>query len=213
MSRQRKSKRRFFTTSEVARYCGVSTDGVLRWIRARKLRAFSTPGGHHRISEEDFRVFLEQYGIPVDETYFGGTPARPRTVLVVDDEESVRETVKALLRELDPGMRVHEAADGYQASLRIGELRPDLVVLDLMLPQVDGIELLRTLRDNPGTRGVKVLAITGGADGRMLRRAYDAGAEVCLTKPLRLVIFRNEVSRLLGLAVAASRPDDGTGGA
>jgi excisionase family DNA binding protein len=209
MARQQKSKRRFFTTSEVARYCGVSTDGVLRWIRARKLRAFSTPGGHHRVSEEDFKVFLAQYGIPIDDSYFNGQVSRPRTVLVIENDPGQRHEFARLLREVDRDMQVHEAVDGWQAGLRIGELRPDLVVLDLALPHLDGIELLRTLRDNPGTRGVRVIAINGG-EGRLLRRAYEAGADVCLTKPLRSGPFRNEVSRLLGLSVEA-RPDGGTG--
>ena len=52
--------RRFFTTSEVAKYCAVTNDGVLKWIKSGKLRAFSTPGGHYRVSSEDFREFLEQ---------------------------------------------------------------------------------------------------------------------------------------------------------
>ena len=55
--------RRFFTTSEVAGYCAVTNDGVLKWIKSGKLRAFSTPGGHYRVSAEDFRAFLEKFDI------------------------------------------------------------------------------------------------------------------------------------------------------
>ena len=66
MGNENDQGRRFFTTSEVARYCAVTNDGVLKWIKSNKLRAFSTPGGHYRVSAEDFRAFLEKYEIPVD---------------------------------------------------------------------------------------------------------------------------------------------------
>ena len=81
MSSENNSGRRFFTTSEVAHYCAVTNDGVLKWIKSGKLRAFSTPGGHYRVSAEDFRSFLEKYDIPVDEAFFQGTK-RQRSVLV-----------------------------------------------------------------------------------------------------------------------------------
>ena len=60
MATDQEDGRRFFTTSEVARYCAVTNDGVLKWIKSGKLRAFSTPGGHYRVSAEDFRSVLEQ---------------------------------------------------------------------------------------------------------------------------------------------------------
>ena len=64
MASENDQGRRFFTTSEVANYCAVTNDGVLKWIKSGKLRAFSTPGGHYRVSAEDFRAFLEKYDIP-----------------------------------------------------------------------------------------------------------------------------------------------------
>ena len=103
--------RRFFTTSEVASYCAVTNDGVLKWIKSGKLRAFSTPGGHYRVSAEDFRAFLEKYEIPIDETFFSGGE-RQRTVLVVDDEPNIRDIVQRLLKEMDSGLRIEEACDG-----------------------------------------------------------------------------------------------------
>ena len=86
--------RRFFTTSEVARYCAVTNDGVLKWIKSGKLRAFSTPGGHYRVSAEDFRAFLEKYEIPIDESFFRGGEHK-RTVL---------ESYGGTARQDQPGM-------------------------------------------------------------------------------------------------------------
>jgi len=93
--------RRFFTTSEVARYCAVTNDGVLKWIKSGKIRAFATPGGHYRISAEDFREFLQRFDMPIDESFFRGARRR-RSVLIVDDEPDIRDIVRRTLAALDP---------------------------------------------------------------------------------------------------------------
>lgn len=191
--------RRFFTTSEVAKYCAVTNDGVLKWIKSGKLRAFSTPGGHYRVSAEDFRAFLEKYDIPVDEGFFAGNP-RQRSVLVVDDEPNIREIVRRLLKELEPDLKVEEACDGYEASIKIGSMTPDLVIMDVMMPRVDGISLCRSLRENPRTQHIKVLAITAFPEQDNVKKMYDAGADLCLIKPLQFEHFRLEVVRLLNEA-------------
>lgn len=191
--------RRFFTTSEVARYCAVTNDGVLKWIKSAKLRAFSTPGGHYRISAEDFREFLQRYDMPIDESFFRGSK-KQRTVLVVDDEPDIRDIVSRVLQELDEDMRIEEAADGYEASIKVGNLEPDLVIMDLMMPRVDGLSLCKSIRENPETRGVKVLAITAFPEQDNVKKMYDAGADLCLIKPLQLEHFKLEVVRLLNEA-------------
>ena len=196
--------RRFFTTSDVARYCEVSNDGVLKWIKGGKLRAFSTPGGHYRISAEDFRAFLARYEIPVHETFFPGAEPAGQLALVVDDEPAIREMVRRHLLQVRPGLRVEEASDGYEAGIKMGSLRPDLVVLDVMMPRVDGISLLRSIRGNPATRRSKVLAITGDPD--KVESMIEAGADLCLTKPLQFELFRSEALRLLQEAARLRRP-------
>jgi len=199
MNSENEGGRRFFTTSEVAKYCAVTNDGVLKWIKSGKLRAFSTPGGHYRVSAEDFRAFLEKYDIPVDEGFFAGDQ-RDRSVLVVDDEPNIREIVRRLLNELEPELRIEEACDGYEASIKIGSMQPDLVILDVMMPRVDGISLCRSIRDNPKTRHIKVLAITAFPEQDNVKKMYDAGADLCLIKPLQFEHFRLEVMRLLNEA-------------
>jgi excisionase family DNA binding protein len=203
--------RRFFTTSEVARYCAVTNDGVLKWIKSGKLRAFSTPGGHYRVSAEDFRSFLEKYDIPVDEAFFSRNQ-KERAVLVVDDEPNIREIVRRLLNELEPDLRVEEACDGYEAGIKIGSMQPDLVIMDVMMPRVDGISLCKSIRDNPKTQNIKVLAITAFPEQDNVKKMYDAGADLCLIKPLQFEHFRLEVVRLLneasrgGAAIATTAP-------
>ena len=196
MGSESENGRRFFTTSEVARYCAVTNDGVLKWIKSGKLRAFSTPGGHYRVAMDDFRAFLQKFDIPIDEAFFKGAQ-KTRTVLVVDDEEDIREIVRRVLTEVEPGLKIEEAVDGYDAGIKIGTLRPDLIVMDVRMPRVDGLSLCRSIRQNPETKGIRILAITAFPEQDIIRRMYDAGADLCLIKPLQLEHFRLEVLRLL----------------
>jgi excisionase family DNA binding protein len=199
MGNETENGRRFFTTSEIARYCAVTNDGVLKWIKSGKLRAFSTPGGHYRVSAEDFRTFLNKFDMPIDETFFRGSERR-RSVLVVDDEPNIREIVRRLLNEMDEDMHIEEASDGYEAGIKIGSLQPDLVIMDVMMPRVDGISLCKSIRENPKTEAVKVLAITAFPEQDNVKKMYDAGADLCLIKPLQFEHFRLEVMRLLNEA-------------
>ncbi len=205
MGHDSENGRRFFTTSEVARYCAVTNDGVLKWIKSGKLRAFSTPGGHYRVSAEDFRAFLEKYEIPIDESFFRGGE-RQRTVLVVDDEPDIRDIVHRLLKELEPKLRIEEACDGYEAGIKVGSLQPDLVIMDVMMPRVDGISLCRSIRDNPKTENIKILAITAFPEQDNVKKMYDAGADLCLIKPLQFEHFRLEVIRLLNETSRTTAP-------
>ncbi len=189
--------RRVFTTSDIARYCTVTNDGVLKWIKSGKLRAFSTPGGHYRVRAVDFRAFLDKFDMPVDETFFRSSKRR-RSVLIVDDEPNMREIVRRLLNQMDDEIHVEEACDGYEAGIKIGSLQPDLVILDVVMPRVDGISLCRSIRENPKTRMVKVLAITALHDN--VKKMYDAGADLCLLKPVQFEDLRIKVTRLLNEA-------------
>jgi len=211
MASSNEEGRRFFTTSEVAAYCAVTNDGVLKWIKSGKLRAFSTPGGHYRVSAEDFREFLEKYDIPVDEGFFRGSK-KQRTVLVVDDEPNIREIVRRLLNELDADLKVEEACDGYEAGIKVGSLQPDLVIMDVMMPRVDGISLCKSIRENPATKQVKVLAITAFPEQDNVKKMYDAGADLCLIKPLQFEHFRLEVIRLLNETARTTAPASGSQG-
>ena len=125
-------------------------------------------------------------------------------MLIVDDEPDIREVVRRWLRELDDELRVEEACDGYEAGIKIGSTQPDLVILDVMMPRVDGISLCRSIKENPRTHAVRVLAITAFPEQDNVRKMYDAGADLCLIKPLQMEHFRLEVIRLLNEAQHAA---------
>ena len=192
MSSRETTHRRFFTTSEIARYCEVSNDGVLKWIKAGKLRAFATPGGHYRVSNEDFRAFLKRYEFPI----FDELEDETTRLLIVDDDASIRELIQRRVRAVEPHWILDEAADGYEAGLLIGSQRPHLIIVDLMMPNVDGIALCRSIRSHAQGASIGIVTISGAHDATLERRARRAGADAHLSKPIDFPQLLDTLSRL-----------------
>ena len=109
--------------------------------------------------------------------------ARP-TVLVVEDEAPLMTLLRYNLER--QGFRVEEAADGQEALLRVAESKPDLVLLDWMLPSLSGIEVCRQLRRKPATRDLPIIMLTARTEDQDTVRALDTGADDYVTKPFAM---------------------------
>ncbi|MCS6932240.1 MAG: phosphate regulon transcriptional regulator PhoB [Acetobacteraceae bacterium] len=109
--------------------------------------------------------------------------ARP-TILVVEDEAPLMTLVRYNLEK--QGFRVEEAADGQEALLRVAESKPDLVLLDWMLPSLSGIEVCRQLRRKPATRDLPIIMLTARTEDQDQVRALDTGADDYVTKPFAM---------------------------
>lgn len=187
-----KAKKKDLTTGAIARYCQVTHFTVTNWINAGKLRAYRTPGGHHRIRREDFLEFLLTYQLPIPEDFALQTLPR---ILIVDDDRAVVEVLVQALHQV--GYQVESASDGYEAGLKMATFKPDLLVLDLIMPRMNGFELCARIKGNPQTQGVKIIAITGYVQEESIERAFAAGADVYLEKPFRPDQLLKEIHRLL----------------
>jgi excisionase family DNA binding protein len=190
------STSRLLTTGEVARYCDVSTNAVKKWIRNGRLKAFRTPGGHFRVESDHFKEFLTRHNMPIYPDFFGSATKR---ILVVDDDEQVRTTVAQILKAMDVLVEVDEAGDGYEALLKVGETRPDLMILDLRMPRMDGMEACKRVRANPGTAETRILVVSGFMDEAVQREVIDSGASDWMRKPLDIEEFKTKVKKLLGI--------------
>jgi excisionase family DNA binding protein len=192
-----RNQSKLLTTGEVARYCDVSTNAVKKWIRNGRLKAFRTPGGHFRVDSEDFREFLVLHKMPVYAEFF---EKKGRRILLVDDDSQVREMLAEVLRAMDLDLVVEQAEDGYDALLKAGNSRPDLLVLDLKMPRMDGFEACRRIRSNPSTSTTKILAISGFMDNSAEQEIVRCGASDYMKKPLNIEEFRSKISQLLDFA-------------
>lgn len=186
--------RTFLTTGEAAVHCHVSPPALKRWIREGRLRAFKTAGGHARIVPDDFRKFLREHGMPPYPA------AKGAGVLIADDDAEVVGLLVSLLLDHRPDVKLETASDGYEALIKVGSFKPALLVLDVRMPRLDGIEVCRHLRANPDTRGIKILGLTGYPYA--IPALLAAGADACLAKPFALDQLQRELDRLLAPAEA-----------
>ncbi len=189
-------RNKFLSTGDVAEYCEVTSAAVLKWIDAGKLSGFTTPGGHYRILRADFRDFLLRHGMFVDQNYFGRGKDKKR-ILIVDDEPSIVTFIEGALR-LEGKYELAAAMDGFDAGQQVITFEPDLIILDIMLPGMDGFEVCRRVKTEEATQHVKVLVITGFATEENIEKMLHVGADDYLAKPLGLEELQQKVRELLG---------------
>src|SRR5687768_514058 len=126
-----------YTTYEIAEFCEVTMKAVTQWIDQGKLPAYRTPGGHRRIRPSDFVAFLKRYQMPVPEAL--QSLEKPR-VLIVDDDKIIVALVKRILAKIGRPLTIDVAYDGFEAGQKVASFLPDLVLLDLKLPGLDGFQ-------------------------------------------------------------------------
>jgi len=145
----------WLTLGQAARFLGVAQSTIRKWSDQARVPAFYTPGGHRRFRRADLEAFLGRSGSH-------GRPAQGRLVLVVADDERVRELVRVDL-ELE-GYAVAEAGSGEAGLAAIEQARPDLVLVDLLLPHVEGWELLRRIQQRYGAGAIPVVTFSSKPD-------------------------------------------------
>lgn len=171
-----------FTTFEAAKLCHVSPLSIINWVNAGRLPAFRTPGGHRRIRRDDLVRFMRDNGIPLPEKLKFGTGRRK--VLIVDDESGVRDVIAEHLTSRQSAYEVLTAVDGFEAGRLVATSRPDVVLLDLRMPGVDGFHVCRTIKADPETSNTVVIAMTGYYSPETEARILECGAIRCFAKPV-----------------------------
>jgi excisionase family DNA binding protein len=163
----------WLTLGQAATYLGVAQSTVRKWSDGGRLPAFYTPGGHRRFRRRDLDSFLS--GSRGQAT--SGTPR----VLIVDDDERLREFVRVNL-EMD-GYSVREAANAEEGLAALEEEAPDIILLDVMMPGMDGWEMLQRVQERHGAGSIPVIMFSGKVDERTAERAAEEGAQAFIGKP------------------------------
>src|SRR5881628_1583360 len=162
----------WLTLGQAARYLGVAQSTIRKWSDSGRVRAFKTPGRHRRYRRADLDAFLDR---SAPETRAGPV------VLIVDDDERLREFVRVNL-EME-GYTVHEASSASEGMDVLDEVRPDLVLLDVMMPQVDGWGMLQLVHERHGVGSIPVVMFSGKVDERAADEATERGAQGFIGKP------------------------------
>jgi len=184
------------TVSQAGKYCNVSSKTIINWIDAGYIKAYKTVGGHRRIKEEDLDKFLRERGMPLPDE-----PGREerKKILVVDDDRIIVETIVQALEEDEYGYEMISAADGFEAGLQINHFKPHLLILDIMMPDINGYEVCQKIKSNPETRDTKIVVLSAYLDDEAFKQMKEYGADACFSKPLPLEQLKFEVAKLLGL--------------
>ncbi len=184
-----------FSTRDIARYCGVSRVTVWKWIKRGLLPASRDSAGRYVVSKDMLQRFLRRQGYAVDPKVF----QRPKRVLIVDDEPSVVEVVSRALHQIQADIHVATADDGFEAGLQTATFRPDLLILDLMMPRMNGFQVCRLIRQDPTASYTKILIITAFGSRENIDRAIAAGADDVQHKPIEINGLKRKVTALLGI--------------
>ncbi len=179
------------TTGQVAAYCHVSHVTVLKWIKEGRLKAYTIPSGHYRIQKQDFHEFLVQHKMPVEEAFFAEEAVK---VLVVDDEAKTYELITSAFDEY----KFASAANGFEAGLQLANFQPDLLILNLDTPGIDGSEICQSVKTNPMTKRTKILVLAKSAKAEAVTEALASGADDFLAKPLQVEELKQKVQSLMG---------------
>ncbi|MBI3553343.1 MAG: response regulator [Elusimicrobia bacterium] len=185
---------RAFTTFEVAKACGVFHTTVINWVNRGKLKARVTPGGHRRIQMPDLLDFMKRFDMPIPEDL----THKAKKILIVEDDPAVQRMLRRTLQALS-GVEIQTCVGGLEALMAIGKDAPDLLILDIRIPQVNGIEVCKVLKSSEQTRPIKIVAITGEPLPAEAEAFLKSEADGFFQKPLPTAELKAKAAELLEL--------------
>jgi excisionase family DNA binding protein len=191
-----------FSTAHLARRLGVSVPTVQRWVDLGHLKAWKTVGGHRRIdaesAEEFIRAQMQQRGGASAEAT--AEPVVPFSVLVVDDSADDRDLLQALVEIAVPGARITCADNGFDALIEIGKAMPDLIVTDISMPYIDGVQMIRHLSAPGQARPPAIVAVSSHAPAHIEKLGGLPPGVTLLAKPVEPARFVETVNAALDVA-------------
>jgi excisionase family DNA binding protein len=169
-----------YTTHDISRLLQVDPSTVSKWIDRGILLAFRTPGGHRRVRSGDLRSFLIAHQMPVPDELGSGTVQ----LLVVDDEKPVLDGFKRAFKPFQNQVDIVTTTSGVEALLLVSENKPHGMVVDLNMPDLDGLEVCRRIRARKSLEGVRLITTTARHSPEVVEQSLKAGAIACLPKPV-----------------------------
>ncbi|MBN1124040.1 MAG: response regulator [Sedimentisphaerales bacterium] len=170
-----------FTTGEAADICNVSQQTIIRCFDSGRLQGFRVPGSRfRRIPRESLIKFMKENNIPLKNLDTG-----KKKILIVDDDEEIIELMVDVLSR-DGRFEINTASSGYDAGLITQQFHPDLIILDYMLPDVNGNIVCQTIRRNDEFEETRIIIVSGVVNQDEIQGLLDAGAEDFIKKPFNI---------------------------
>ncbi|MEO8168372.1 MAG: response regulator [bacterium] len=179
---------------QVAAICRVSKKTVLNWIYEGALKAFTTYGGHYRVWPVNLKKFLDTAGMDIPFEFVDDTSTH---ILIIDDERTYAQMLKSVISAELPHVEITTTDDGFEGLLLIGEIKPQLVILDLKMPKIDGMGVLELLRKRKIDHDMKILVISGYLDDETRELLAKTPADAALDKQSDISLVVKTVGALI----------------
>lgn len=188
-----------FTTGEAAKICKVSQQTIIRCFDSGQLKGFRVPGSRfRRIPRDVLFKFMKENGIPTDALESGR-----RKALIVDDDEELVELIRDEL-ERDGRFEIRIANNGFDAGMMVREYRPDIIVLDVMLPDINGKEVCQRVRSDSALDDTKIICISGMVEHDKIEELRAAGADDFMQKPFEVDALIDRMCHFLDVEPAGA---------
>ena len=181
-----------FTTGKAAEICNVSQQTIIRCFDSGRLKGFRIPGSKfRRIPRRNLIQFMKENGIPIESLDSG-----KKKVLIVDDDVEIVELIAEVLVR-DGRFEVRSATSGYDAGIITQQFRPDLILLDYMLPDVNGNVVCHIIKKNPEFEGVRIIIVSGVIKKDEVDQMLKSGAEDFIKKPFSIAELTDKITSVL----------------
>lgn len=194
-----------FSTMEVGRLLGMAVRSVQLMVDRGELSAWKTPGGHRRISRESIEAWLAQRGgaLPAAPAQHAAPAASRRRVLLIEDSVHYQNLVALLIGQQFPELELHMAPDGIVGLAMYGQLQPDLLIVDILLPGIDGATLITSLRSQPQFARSRLVVVTSLDESQREPYAFALAGVPVVHKPRLVMELPALLSELLAEPAAA----------
>ncbi|HUN81818.1 MAG TPA: response regulator [Phycisphaerae bacterium] len=181
-----------YTTGEVAEICRISQQTVIRCFDNGRLKGYRVPGSKfRRIPRDSLLEFMKKNAIPLERLDSG-----KKRVLIVDDDEAIIEMLSDLLTR-DGRFDVRTASNGFDAGAATKEFRPDILLLDFMLPDINGNIVCQRVRSDPELENTKIIMVSGAVSPAEIESLRAAGADEFIKKPFDVMKLIDRMVELL----------------
>ena len=181
-----------FSTTEVARICRVSRMTVNRWLKEDDLKGYkSTPKSNWKVTKKDLIKFMQSNNIPLDLLKTGEVK-----ILIVDDEIDITSFISSVL-EKERNLEIDVANSGFKAGVKLAEFKPDLVILDIVLGDMDGREFFEHIKENSELNETKVIGISGKIAPSEEQSLLEQGFSDFIRKPFKIKTLKETIFKVL----------------
>lgn len=184
----KKSKELLLTPSKAAELLSVSPTTIRLWARNGRLTSVKTPGGHRRFNRDEVMSLLTPSSSDVDNDF---------SILVVEDDKKFADMLVQIIESYFPDIKISIAYSGFEAGDLLHSLKPNIVILDLMMTGVDGFFICHRIKNTPSTKHINVIAMTGALTQENVKRITLLGAEECFGKPLDYDLLNETITKII----------------